>query len=687
MIGKTIGKYRIIERLGRGGMGTVYKALDETLDREVAVKVLNPDLSESDVMKRFRKEAMTLAKLHHPDIATIHEVYQSDAELLMVMELVRGETFDQLLQRCGPLPAERAAYLVAQVLGALDHAHRAGVVHRDLKPANVMVTERGGIKILDFGIAYVEGAEHMTSDGFMVGTPAYMAPERVTGREVDARADLYSVGVLFYRLLTGQLPFKADTAVDMVQKLLSQEPTAAHVYRPDLPAWCEAILDRALAKAPTDRFQTAEAFRAALVAAINTTTNEETGLFSVGEVGAELPVALPDSPVPTPSGPAQIPVPMSASPAMASRAPSVADAVLTPPPARATPVPLAPASSTSPPVPPAIAASSTALDATLLVSASEAPDPVATPAPSARLPLPELAAAPSGVSSAPLPSGIAPIPAPAGTSPAIPAPVAASARMASAGTTLVMPRKQFAIAGVILGGLAIAVVILAVVALRRPGSTVPMGGTDAATTTTATTLPEPTPAAPSATAATDKPPAPAPAPPMELSEPPIKTSPEAAAPALPATPAPARRDPAGTKPLPARPLDTMPPLKFDAKAVVSDGDKRRERDASVVVADGTVTVLQNSDRVLYSIPVLSITALTYSNSKQPLWNSPKGPAEAMRVESGAFGFLKGERNWFGIQTKESLLVLRVDDEAVARVIAGLQDRTGLTLERLVEPKD
>jgi hypothetical protein len=137
---------------------------------------------------------------------------------------------------------------------------------------------------------------------------------------------------------------------------------------------------------------------------------------------------------------------------------------------------------------------------------------------------------------------------------------------------------------------------------------------------------------------------------------------------------------------PARPLDTTP-LKFDAKAVVADGDKRREREASVVVADGAVTVLQNSDRVLYSIPIPSITGLTYSNSKQPLWNSPTGPAEAMRVDSGAFGFLKGGRNWFGVQTKDSLLVLRVEDEAVARVIAGLQDRTGLTLERLVEPKD
>jgi hypothetical protein len=131
------------------------------------------------------------------------------------------------------------------------------------------------------------------------------------------------------------------------------------------------------------------------------------------------------------------------------------------------------------------------------------------------------------------------------------------------------------------------------------------------------------------------------------------------------------------------------PFRFDARAVVADGDKRRERDATVVVADGTVTVTEKdkTGKALYSLPVDSVVGMTYSNSKQPLWNSPNGPAEAMRVESGTFGFLKGGRNWFGLQTKDSLLVLRVDDDAVGRVTAGLQERTGLTLQRLVEPKD
>ncbi|MGH9332111.1 MAG: serine/threonine-protein kinase, partial [Vicinamibacterales bacterium] len=196
MLGRTIGKYRVVEKISRGGMGTVYKAVDETLDREVAIKVLNPDLGESDVVRRFRAEAMTLARLNHPGIATIYELFRTDDDLLMVMEFVRGETFDRIVERIGPLPTPRAASLGAQVLDALGHAHRVGVVHRDLKPANLMLTEYGSVKIMDFGIARVLGTEHLTSDGLMMGTPAYMAPEQVLATDVDARADLYSVGVV-----------------------------------------------------------------------------------------------------------------------------------------------------------------------------------------------------------------------------------------------------------------------------------------------------------------------------------------------------------------------------------------------------------------------------------------------------------------------------------------------------------
>jgi serine/threonine-protein kinase len=261
MVGTTIGQYRIVAPLGRGGAGTVYKAIDESLNREVAIKILNPDLADTEVMRRFRAEATTLARLNHPDIATIYELFRSETELLMVMEYVRGETLERLSMRVGPMPVERAAYIIDRILWALEHAHRAGVVHRDLKPTNVMVTAVGAIKIMDFGIARVRGAEHSTAEGYMMGTPAYMAPEQVLGQEIDGRADLYSAGVVFYRLLSGALPLTADTAIGMMQRQISDRPDPLSAHRADLPEWCQTIIDRALAKSPADRFQTAEEFR------------------------------------------------------------------------------------------------------------------------------------------------------------------------------------------------------------------------------------------------------------------------------------------------------------------------------------------------------------------------------------------------------------------------------------------
>ena len=194
MVGQTIGKYRVVSRLGRGGMGTVYKAVDETLQREVAIKCLNGDLTESEVLKRFRAEAMTLARLNHPNIAMLFELAEHDGQLLMVMELVQGETFDKVSERLGPLSVPRAVELCTHVLDALSHAHKVGIVHRDLKPANLMLADSGVVKVMDFGLARMQGTEHLTSDGFMIGTPAYMSPEQVLGTEVDGRADLYAMG-------------------------------------------------------------------------------------------------------------------------------------------------------------------------------------------------------------------------------------------------------------------------------------------------------------------------------------------------------------------------------------------------------------------------------------------------------------------------------------------------------------
>ena len=212
MVGQHIGKYRVTDAIGRGGMGTVYRAVDETLHREVAIKVLNTELNDPAVARRFRAEAVTVARLNHPGIATIYELLQHDGQWLMVMEFVRGETLEALVARSGPLPRRASGRLCMQALSALAHAHSLGVVHRDLKPANLMLTESGIVKVMDFGIARVAGGEHLTSAGFMMGTPAYMAPEQVLGQEIDARTDLYATGRrASITSSTGKLPFKGTT--------------------------------------------------------------------------------------------------------------------------------------------------------------------------------------------------------------------------------------------------------------------------------------------------------------------------------------------------------------------------------------------------------------------------------------------------------------------------------------------
>jgi serine/threonine-protein kinase len=268
MVGQLVGKYRVVSRLGRGGMGTVYKALDETLNREVAIKCLNPDVGDAEVLKRFRAEAIALARLNHPNIATLFELTEHNGELLMVMEFVRGETFDQVSANVGPMPVERASQLAGQVFDALAHAHRAGVVHRDLKPANLMLTESGLVKVMDFGLARMAGTEHLTNDGYMVGTPAYMSPEQVLGWEIDGRADLYAMGVVLFRLLTGQLPFKAASGIAMAHKQINDPPTPVRQLRTELSWELEEVLKKALSKPPGDRYQTADEFKAAMASVV-----------------------------------------------------------------------------------------------------------------------------------------------------------------------------------------------------------------------------------------------------------------------------------------------------------------------------------------------------------------------------------------------------------------------------------
>jgi predicted Ser/Thr protein kinase len=262
MVARKIGQYRVIERLGAGGMGHVYRAIDESLGRDVALKIL--DAGTDNAAARLRSEAAALARIDHSGIATVHELIEDDGRLVMVMEFVRGRTLQHMLEQVGVFTPQCAAELCLQTLGVLEHAHEAGVVHRDLKPGNLMIADSGAVKILDFGIARLNDSVGLTMAGTMLGTPAYMAPEQVLGHPIDARTDLYAMGVVFFRLITAALPFKGETPFDMAQSQVSDAPMKATDVRPDLPAWVDEILSRALAKEPADRFQSAAEFRKAL---------------------------------------------------------------------------------------------------------------------------------------------------------------------------------------------------------------------------------------------------------------------------------------------------------------------------------------------------------------------------------------------------------------------------------------
>lgn len=271
MIDETVGKYKIIEYLGRGGMADVYKAYQPGLDRHVAVKVLHPFLAaESNFLARFRQEAKAVAALRHPNIV---QVYDFDHEkgrgvYYMVMELITGPT---LKVRLGELaaggehaPLGEAIRIAIAVGEALDYAHHRGMVHRDVKPANIMFTMDGEVVLADFGIARMINVKGLTASGAMVGTPAYIAPEQGLGQAGDERSDIYSLGVVLYQLVTGSLPFDAETPMGIVLKHINDPLPSVRALRPDAPEELEWVINRALAKDPAQRYQTAAAFVADL---------------------------------------------------------------------------------------------------------------------------------------------------------------------------------------------------------------------------------------------------------------------------------------------------------------------------------------------------------------------------------------------------------------------------------------
>ena len=256
-VGKTLGNFRILECLGSGGAGMIWKAEDLSLGRIVALKALRPELaSDSDMAQRFRAEARTLAKLSHANIASLFSLIEDDDGLFLVLECVDGNTLASLLATSGPLPLDSAFALFHQVLDGVGHAHDAGIVHRDLKPSNLMVDARGRVKVMDFGIARVAGVARTTHHGKLVGTPEYMSPEQVRGEDATIRSDLYSLGIVLFEMLTGRPPFRASASFELMRAQIEDAPPDPRALRPELDARVATALLRALAKRPAERFAT-----------------------------------------------------------------------------------------------------------------------------------------------------------------------------------------------------------------------------------------------------------------------------------------------------------------------------------------------------------------------------------------------------------------------------------------------
>jgi serine/threonine-protein kinase len=499
----------------------------------------------------------------------------------MVMEFVRGETLDKLVDRLGPIAPDRAAYLIDLILSALEHAHRAGVVHRDVKPANVMVTDEGGIKIMDFGIARVLGAEQKTVDFRLMGTPAYMSPEQVMGEEVDGRSDLYSVGVLFYRLISGALPFTADTALGMLQRQIRDTPTPVHVHRPSLPAWCDQTVQRALAKTPADRYQSAEEFRDAL-----------------GRATGPLPVA--------------------------DFAKSFA-----------------------------------------LVEGQQAP--VLGPTDTIDLARQSMVNAPLTAAN---PAASAPRPQPASN-------VTSAAMVAAA-----------VVVGIGIGYL--------VLEQRNTASEDEMSGREMVKATVPAE-----PAEPAATLASAPEPSPQPAAAAPAADPPAPVAEPVPAPTDDPEPAPPtpRRAATPVKTVRETPREeersatTVPEasLVFETRALVGTR-KPKEQSAQLVLGEGRITIIPTSDpsRTLCAIPYGRVISINVSKSRDPLWNSPQGPAPVARAGGTLSKFgIAATREWISLRTStdEQFVAMRFDEVIIKRVLLALEERTGHQPEVVVLPTD
>jgi eukaryotic-like serine/threonine-protein kinase len=273
------GQFRVLEKIGTGGMGSVYKAEQPAMNRMVAIKILHPKLAgRKDLTSRFRREARAMSQLTHPNTVKVfmYGELEDDGSLYIVMEMLEGRNLNQTVRKEGPLPVERAIPILIQCCGALQEAHDLGIVHRDLKPENIFLSKQGGIsdypKVLDFGLAKVTerqmqpGSVILTQEGMVFGTPEFMSPEQAQGKTLDARSDIYSLAVILYEVLTGKLPFTARTPMEYIQKHVTDPIIQLSDRVPDrkFAKGLDDVLARALQKNPDNRFQTAGEFGEAL---------------------------------------------------------------------------------------------------------------------------------------------------------------------------------------------------------------------------------------------------------------------------------------------------------------------------------------------------------------------------------------------------------------------------------------
>jgi serine/threonine kinase PknH len=288
------GRYRLLSVIGRGGMGTVYRAHDTVIDREVAIKVLPTELgTEPGYRQRFRREAHAAARLNEPHIIPIHDTGEIDGQLYLVMPVIDGTDAQGLLQRDGPMSPERAVRFAEQLAAALDAAHAVGLVHRDVKPSNALVTGSDFVYLIDFGIAHDTTATKLTNTGMIVGTFAYMAPERFTDGVADSRSDIYALAAVLHECLTGHMPFPGDTLPQQMHAHVYQDPPRPSTQRPGIPTGFDDVIARGMAKDPSSRYQTATELAIAAQQALTTTPTHPSRANPTRVVDPTQPVSAP----------------------------------------------------------------------------------------------------------------------------------------------------------------------------------------------------------------------------------------------------------------------------------------------------------------------------------------------------------------------------------------------------------